>query len=286
MAFYFAGIYYLSSNIFFKTKKEGTSFMNKFLIYIVLIVLSLNVPPVLAATELTAKDYYNQGWMFEQEQDYIGAIATYSKAIETYPNEKSFYAARSRSYFASEKYDLALIDSSKFIEMSPSDFGGYLNRGNIYTRSEQYSLAIADYTHSIELRDTFFAHKARGDAYVRIHRYDLAMIDFNQMEELWPHDSDVYVYKAQLYGLLGDYNKAMEECNIGLKEYPQNPIILFDLAQCYELLGNKELAIAYYRRALNKEMSDLYTKKTAMLKNKINARLVGDWESYIEWIYY
>lgn len=266
--------------------KESDGSLFKKVSYILIFLFCLIAVPVSASNSLTSVELYTLGHKYEFNRDFDNALACYTKAIELDKNYINAYAGRARVYSWLQRYDLSLGDNSKCIELDPSNFGFYLNRGHNYMGLEEYQMAIADYSKSIELADTFFARKARGDAYIRNHQYELAMADFNRMARIWPRDSDVFLYRSQVYGLLGDYNNALEECKQGTSIYPENSILLFNLAQCYEFLGNKDMAVEYYRKALNKELVGRSLKKTAMVKNKINARIQGDWQSYPEWIYY
>lgn len=242
--------------------------------------------PVSATSPLSPLELFKQGRDYEQNNDLGNALVNYSKAIELDSNFTDAYMGRARVYTMLREYDKALADNSKCIELKPLEYIYYLNRARNFMDLKEYKSAIADYSRSIELADVYFSRRLRGEAYIAIRQYDLAMVDFNRMGVIRPKDSNVYLYKSQVYGLTGDYNKAIEECNQGISIHPENSIILFNLGQCYELLGNKELAIEYYTKALNKDLAGRYSKKTVMIKNKIAARIQGDWDSYSEWIYF
>jgi len=272
--------------ILYKMAKESGGSLYKKARYIIIFLFCMIAVPVSASSSFTSVEVYTQGQRYEFKRDFENALASYTKAIELDKNYINAYSGRARVYSWLQKFDLAIVDNSKCIELDPLNFGFYLNRGHNYMGLEEYQLAIADYSKSIELSDTFFTRKARGDAYIRTQQYELAMADFNRMARIWPRDSDVFLYRSQVYGLLGDYNNALEECKQGISIYPENSILLFNLGQCYEFMGNREVAVSYYKKALNKELAGRYYKKTALVKNKVNARIQGDWDSYSEWIYY
>ena len=206
--------------------------MAKFKIYLLLLIFCFNALPIIA-NELTPQQLCWKADSYRNNLDYSNALQIYNKALEIDKNYSPAYSGRAQVYVDIGKYDLALADYTKTVELQPSNPGLFHNRGNFFRKIEEYDLAIADYTHAIELGGGFFTSKARGDTYVRMKQYDLAMSDFNRMAEIWPRDSDVYLYKSQLYGLMGNYDKLIEVCNIGLKIYPTHPILLFELGQCF-----------------------------------------------------
>jgi tetratricopeptide (TPR) repeat protein len=265
--------------------------MHKVIQCVVLIMVFVVTVPVYAAYaayDMTADDLYSLGRKYEYiEKNYEKAAELYSEVIKKDPNYKNIYSSRAIVYIHLKKYDLALLDETKAIELKPNTFGLYFKRGHIYNAMGKYDIAIRDYTQAISIEDLFFARKARGEAYVKIHNYDLAMDDFNRMAEQKPKDINVFVCKSQLYALLGDYEKAQEISQEGANINTDYPIIFFILGQSNEILGNKDEAMDCYQKA-----SDIWDNRPLKkeiieeIKAKIDARLVGDWDSYKDWIYY
>lgn len=235
---------------------------------------------------LTVLEWYWKGSKYESKHEYRKAIDVYSQAIKLYSKDASLYGGRASSYSALGEYELSLADYSKTIELDRLNFGYYHNRGNFYKKFKKYDLAIADYSRAIELNAGFFTRKARGNAYMMICQYELALADYDKMIEFWEGDPEGYFYKSQAYGLQGNYQFAIEICNVGLERRPLSPILLFNLGQAYELLGKKEEAIDFYQRAINKELKQIHEKQKEMITSKVNARLNGDWDSYKTWISY
>lgn len=258
--------------------------MRKVIQCAVLIMIFAVTIPAYAAYDLTADELYWIGQKYEDGRNYTKAAEFYTEVIKKDPNYEGIYTIRARSYSNLKNYDLALLDESKAIELSPSNSRLCANRGSTYSHMEKYDLAIKDYTQSIKLADDFYIRMARGNVYVKIHKYDLAMDDFNRMAEQQPTHIYVFIYKSQVYGLLGDYEKAQELSQEGLNRYPDIPILSFILGQSYEKLGKNEEAIDYYQKACDHWFYK--QKELQAIKAKIDARLLGDWDSYQDWIYY
>ncbi|XP_052902183.1 serine/threonine-protein phosphatase 5 [Anopheles moucheti] len=90
------------------------------------------------ADELGARgnDYF-------KEQNYEQAIALYTEAIETCPNER-FYANRSFAHFKKESYGYALTDADKAISMKNSYTKAYYRRAAALMALGRFKKALAD----------------------------------------------------------------------------------------------------------------------------------------------
>ena len=76
----------------------------------------------------TAEDYYNRGNAKGNSQDYKGAIADYTKAIELNPNFAAAYNNRGNAKSDLQDYLGAIADCTKAIELNPNYAYAYNNR--------------------------------------------------------------------------------------------------------------------------------------------------------------
>ena len=88
--------------------------MKKVLIVLIAIMSVSNV------YSQTAETYYNRGNSKINLQDYRGAIADYSKAIELNPNYNNAYHNRGGAKGNLQDYRGAIADLSKAIELNPN----------------------------------------------------------------------------------------------------------------------------------------------------------------------
>ncbi len=116
-------------------------------------------------------------WMFYKEQadkyfnekDYVGAIRSYSKAIEIYPFTVLFYN-RGISYFNLKKYSDANNDLTKAIGFDSSRAEYYLARGHSRLKLNDYYGAKDDYTKSLDLDYKIAdAHAFKGVTYQKLN---------------------------------------------------------------------------------------------------------------------
>lgn len=99
----------------------------------------------------TAKEYYNKGVINQKKQNYEGAIADYTKAIDLNPLLLEAYNNRGNVKSDLKDYKGAILDFNKAIEIEPNDFYAYCNRGLAKTNIKDYSGAISDYTKAISI---------------------------------------------------------------------------------------------------------------------------------------
>ena len=74
-----------------------------------------------------------------------------------------------------------------------------------------------------------------------------------------------HIKEATKYFFMKDYNNAIAEYNLALKQNPDDPQIYFNIATCYEKLGDAKSAINFYNKAL-KLRPDFSQAKEALKK--------------------
>lgn len=100
-------------------------------------------------------DYYAElGMARNDEQDYLGAIENYQKALtlklkDTSPAELHLYIGN--AYYRLEDYDNSLISFEKCVEESPDYFKGWEGLGLVYSKTGDESAAEEAYLKALEL---------------------------------------------------------------------------------------------------------------------------------------
>lgn len=131
-----------------------------------------------------ADAHIKKGYARYLQNDFMGAISDYTKAIEIDPkNEEAFYY-RGYARNGLKNYEGALQDFDKVIELNDKYSGIYNNRGIAKDRLRNYSAAIEDYSKAIE-------------------------IDSKDANAYYNRGYDKYRFKDYL-GAIEDYTKALE----------------------------------------------------------------------------
>jgi tetratricopeptide (TPR) repeat protein len=140
-----------------------------------------------SATIITdnAEEYYNRGDTKNGLQDYKGAIADFTKAIELKPEDASAYCDRGEAKIGLQDYKGAIADYTKTIEIFPKFAWAYYVRGNAKGKLQDTRGAIADFTMAIELypnnKEAFYN---RGLAKIALSQKESGCLDLSKAGEL------------------------------------------------------------------------------------------------------
>jgi tetratricopeptide (TPR) repeat protein len=100
------------------------------------------------------------------------------------------YFVRGLSKASLEDYRGAIADFTKAIEIGPQDADAYLNRGFRKGRLKDYRGAIADFTRAIEIDPQYVkAYSYRGLAKITIGQLDSGCLDLSKAGELGYSDA-------------------------------------------------------------------------------------------------
>lgn len=142
----------------------------------------------------TAKDYLQSGIDKHIKQDFQGAIAEYSKAIEAEKANKEAYFNRGTCELALKNDESALHDFSKTIELDPTFQKAYYSRATAYVRQEKYTDALPDLDKTIELNPLFpNALTLRGQIRAAVGNKKGACEDFTAAKNNGDQQADKYL---------------------------------------------------------------------------------------------
>ena len=173
--------------------------------------------------ELSAIEWFEEGFKYFQKANYEKAIPCYDKAIELNPNYALVYGSRGSIYAHYKKYNKAIIDLNKAIELNPNETLAYMVRGYVYNMLKKYNEAIIDLNKAIELNPNIDAvYNNRGFAHRSVKKYNEAIIDLNKAIELNPKYDSAYNGRAQALIFLGKINEAFVDFNKAIELNPKN----------------------------------------------------------------
>lgn len=154
--------------------------------------------------EMTAYDYYSEGWDFYVEDKYREAIESYDKAIALNPRYAEAYQYRGAAYELLEEYDQALDDYNKACQLNPKNPFAFSSRGGLYKKLKLYDKALEDCESAIRL-DSLSPrlYTGRGDIYAELKNYENALDDYAKAIELNPKYRFTYKSRAKVYRKLG-----------------------------------------------------------------------------------
>ncbi|HMM22658.1 MAG TPA: tetratricopeptide repeat protein [Selenomonadales bacterium] len=228
-----------------------------------------------------AEAFYNRGLFFQMVKAHAFlAIADYSRAVELDPTMVSAYENRGLLYGLTGQSARAAADFAEVIKLDPEQTEAFYYRGLAYQQSKQYEKAVEDFSKAIEIRpDDAAAYSSRGECYIEQERYESAIADYNQAIALKPGTALYFVNRGHAQGRLKNFEQALRDSYVATKLEPSSVAAQFNLAQAFELTGNRIGAQEHYKLALQGMPPDRSRER-----EKAEARLQGKWEGYQEWL--
>lgn len=125
-------------------------------------------------------EFMERGRAKYKKQDYQGAIADFTRAVEISPHYALAYYSRANAKIQSQDLEGALFDYTRAIANNP-DADTYFSRGNLKARLQDYSGAIPDYDKVIVAKPGYAqAYYCRGLSKIMTRRRDSGCLDLNK----------------------------------------------------------------------------------------------------------
>jgi tetratricopeptide (TPR) repeat protein len=136
-----------------------------------------------------------EGIKKQEQEDYAGAIADYTKFLKIYPDRLEAYSNRGFAKAMLNDLQGAMADFDRAIELAPRNADAYNGRGNVNAMAGNLTASIRDFNRAIRYDRNF------ADAYYNraIGRHDLgdrrgAKLDFSQAAKLFQRQQDLGGY--------------------------------------------------------------------------------------------
>ncbi|WP_455206024.1 tetratricopeptide repeat protein [Kaarinaea lacus] len=203
------------------------------------------------------------------EKNWNEAIIAASEAIALNPQAADSYIYRSWAYAEQGKMQQSIEDADKAIKLNPNSGLAYNNRAYAYELGDNLLAAKQDYNKACELdyqvacttvakiaeiekkQQQASLAKLTSLSYDRFQQKDwYAVIDVTtQILQLDPSNTIAYVNRAGAHTELGEYEKALDDCNNALIIDPQMGIAYNNKGYVFELMGQLRQAALEYETA-------------------------------------
>lgn len=104
-----------------------------------------------------------------------------------------------------------MADYTKAIELDARLTDAYIFRGHLYTAMGQDDRAVGDYTKALELEQNPGVYANRADIYRHQRRYQQAIADHNKVVELLPDCGLCYFARGRTHEEYGDKQQAIAD---------------------------------------------------------------------------
>jgi serine/threonine-protein kinase len=203
----------------------------------------------------------NLGNFYGNNGRYPESIAQYHRALELTPDNAVVYGNLGAALLNSgDPKMLAESEQTlkKSIAISPT-FAAYSNLGVLYDVQHRFNDSISASRKALQLNDQHYeVWNNLADAYEWIGDKEKANSSrqttvklLERAIKLNPQDAEAHAALAALFAKAGLKEKADGNIQTSLALSPNNPYVLCDVAEAYELFGERKRAISYLRQALH-----------------------------------
>jgi tetratricopeptide (TPR) repeat protein len=222
--------------------------------------------------------YYNRGYIrCWRKQDYDGAIADLTKAIDLGHKDAPTYLYRALAYQNKKDYRRAIADYDEGLKLSPNSAAALTYRGMSYQGLSDFDHAMADYNAAIKA-DSRYAPAYVNRGYLRRIKGEInaAVADYSAALKLDPSANHVHVNRGSAFRAKGDFEHAVADYDVAIKANPKDAAAIFNRGFAYFLAGALPRALADLSQANALAPTDPYTVLTLDIvgqKSKLQSNL-------------
>lgn len=262
--------------------------------------IALPTRPVIVS-QATAESSFQRGKQRYWEDDFRGAIDSYTQTIRLNPNFAFAYINRGLCRFQLKDFQGAIADYTQTIRLNPNFAYAYLDRGYARLHLKDFQGAIADYTQTIRLNPNFaYAYTRRGEVYYWLANYQRALADSDKAIQMRGNGLINFDYRLHLaqrrlapeiyidtaYAIRGaaqmglkDYRAAQADLDEGVNYSlaagtEGNGFALYFRGLLQLRQGNYQAAITDYQKALEKRpwlyQSKIYEDYSLVARQRLN----------------
>lgn len=195
----------------------------------------------------------NPKWLEQAEESAL-------KALIYDPSSSEAYSALGLVYYNKKLLDEALLAVQKAISFDPDNFFAFWIRGRLYRMMDRDNEAILDFNKVLELNYDF--HSAYGDLQMSYEKLEDKVNLQDTIERaaafypsyLMRHPDDARAHQFYAFTLkrLDRLEEAKNEMQKGIEQNPDDPIIIYNAACFYALVGDKTASIENLKKAIDK----------------------------------
>jgi serine/threonine protein kinase/tetratricopeptide (TPR) repeat protein len=178
------------------------------------------------------------------------AVAELKRALEVAPNSDEAYGRIAWAYLNSGRSTDAVQYFQKAIEINPYYWMNYNNLGNAYYQIGDFAKAAEQYRKVIDLDPgNPFAYNNLGAVLLQSGRFEEAVAPFQKALEFSP-DGQAYSNLGIAYFYQKKYDQAIAAYEKAVQLVPNSDMFVGNLAEAYDLAGQKERGLATFEQAI------------------------------------
>ena len=233
-----------------------------------------------------AKPLYSLGKALAKKGEWEKAIASYRKALEIDDRATEIYQSLGEALVKIKQLDEAVTVYRKAIEIQPDLWEVHHNLGDIWQGQRRLEEAIAAYNLAIELNPKFcWSYNNLGDMLRDREQWKEAADAYQKAIDLNPNFSWSHYNLGEVLVQQQKWDEAVVAYRFALQLQPDLPQVEEKLnhALHYRVKSNLNLALSYYRQAIDRDPTDIesYTKALEISPNEpeLHAGLGTVWQA-------
>lgn len=204
----------------------------------------------LTPTEQEAERLYLEGSKKGKSGDYKGAIEDLTQSLSLVENS-STYMRRGFAYLLAGEFTLAMQDFNETLRLTPTNKEAIFGRGVARFEMKDYNESEVDlkqYLEQVKTNAVAYNYMAaicfmRQDYQCALHNYSGVI----RNDSLYP---DAWTNRAMIRNYLHDFKGAIEDCNIAVKQAPNDKRIYNNRASAELFLKEYPAALEDFNRAI------------------------------------
>ena len=213
--------------------------------------VAANHAPSIATNELTAQEWFERGYKFQEARNLEEAIRCYTEAIRLEPGFLGAYGNRGNTFMNHGDVDRAITDYNQVLTLNPNDEMTYFNRAIALKAKGKLDDAITDFSEAIRLRPEYArAYNNRGNTFSDKGEIEGAIKDYDEAIRINPEYAIAYNNRGIAYAYKGNLDKAMADYNMAIQLKSDYADAYHGRAKAWESMKNYQAAIADYQKYL------------------------------------
>lgn len=240
-----------------------------------------NTPTEAKSKSPEANSAYKEGIAYLHELQLRDAVGQFSKAIEHDPKFAEAYCGRAYAHNKLGEYSETILDCDDALKINPKMAWALSHRAMANYRMGRFESAIQDASRAIEISPTWDdAYFNRADAYIELGKSKEALADLERGIELNPsfardpRNGWLFVNKAICQDALGDFQSAIESCNMALDKDKYNREALRIRAKAYSRMGQHLKSVEDYSLVISLDPKDV----TSLRNRASEYNVLGQYE--------
>lgn len=200
--------------------------------------------------------------------DLAGAVAAYSRVIESNPVYAPAYYKRGNVYKDLGQWERAVENYDQAIALDPTFAHAFCNRGVVLDRLERVEEALASYDQALAIAPAdALSHHNRAMVLRKLGRPTESLASFNRAIELNPSYAEAHCNRGTLLQDLQQWDAALASYARSIEIDPGLPLAYFNRGLLFQTIKNLTQSLADYDKAiaLDPRSSDAHCNRGVLL---------------------